>query len=315
MKAVVLAAGVGSRLRPMTNEKPKCLVKTAGKAILQYQLDSYKEAGIVDIAVVVGYEGKAIKEYLKHVKDFNITIIENGDYETTNNMYSLYLAKNFINGEAFILNNADLSIDKNIVSLLVNNKKESLIAVDKGKFNEESMKIEVVEGKILDISKKIEIDRSYGCSIDFYKISKEASNQLFSYITKVVEVDSNLKDWTEVAIQHLLKTKVIDFEPIDINGSRWVEIDNYEDLAQSDMLFSNYLEWKEEIETYFFDLDGTLYSGNNVFIDAIAKVKEIMLRGREVYFLSNNSSKKNQTVFLSPLVETNDISNEPATMQ
>lgn len=56
MIGVILAAGVGSRLRPMTNDKPKCLVTTAGKTILQYQLDTYKEAGIKDLVIVVGYE-------------------------------------------------------------------------------------------------------------------------------------------------------------------------------------------------------------------------------------------------------------------
>ena len=79
MIGVILAAGVGSRLRPMTNNKPKCLVTTAGKPILQYQIDAYKEAGIDELIIIVGYEGGAIREYCKHIKDIKIQIIENNE--------------------------------------------------------------------------------------------------------------------------------------------------------------------------------------------------------------------------------------------
>ena len=74
MIGVILAAGVGSRLRPMTNNKPKCMVTTAGLPILQYQLNAYINAGIKDIIIVVGYEGSAIVEYCKHIKDINILL-------------------------------------------------------------------------------------------------------------------------------------------------------------------------------------------------------------------------------------------------
>ncbi|HDX6626374.1 TPA: NTP transferase domain-containing protein, partial [Escherichia coli] len=73
MIGIILAAGVGSRLRPMTNSKPKCLVTVAGKPILDYQLNSYRLAGIKDIFIIVGYEGDKIKKHCKYIKDLNIT--------------------------------------------------------------------------------------------------------------------------------------------------------------------------------------------------------------------------------------------------
>ncbi|EPJ2546225.1 sugar phosphate nucleotidyltransferase, partial [Escherichia albertii] len=89
MNGVILAAGVGSRLRPITSNKPKCLVKVAGIPILEYQLNAYRQAGINNIYIIVGYEGEKIRNYCKYIKDLNITIVENDEYETTNNMYSL----------------------------------------------------------------------------------------------------------------------------------------------------------------------------------------------------------------------------------
>ncbi|MFB2761450.1 NTP transferase domain-containing protein [Shewanella xiamenensis] len=239
MIGVILAAGVGSRLRPMTNDKPKCLVTTAGKTILQYQLDTYKEAGIKDLVIVVGYEGNKIKDYCKHIKDFNITIIENDIYEDTNNMYSFYLVKDQVKGKPFILNNADLSVDPSLVSKMLNDSRDNLVAVDKGLYNEESMKVTVNSlGNIVDISKKISEKDSYGCSIDFYKFSDTSSQIFFNELERIIEIDKNLKDWTEVAMQRLFKSQLLEFEPFDIQGLSWVEIDNYDDLALSDQIFS-----------------------------------------------------------------------------
>jgi choline kinase len=239
MIGVILAAGVGSRLRPMTNDKPKCLVKTANKEILQYQLDSYIEAGIKELYLIVGYEGDTIREYCKHIKDINIHIVENDIYEDSNNMYSLYLAKQYIKGKNFILNNADLSISSGLVSLLVNDKRKDLIAVDHSLFNDESMKVSINEdGFINDISKQVTESNSIGCSIDFYKFSAESSNEFFNKIEEIIEKDKNLKDWTEVAMQKLFQSQMLKFIPLDIKDTLWVEIDNYDDLALSDKIFS-----------------------------------------------------------------------------
>jgi choline kinase len=130
MLGIILAAGVGSRLRPMTKSKPKCMVTTAGVPILRYQIDAYIEAGVAELIIVVGYEGDAIREYCKHIKNLSISILENSEYENTNNMYSLYLAAKLIGGRSFILNNADLSIDGSIVKRLIEHDSLTAIAVD-----------------------------------------------------------------------------------------------------------------------------------------------------------------------------------------
>lgn len=239
MIGVILAAGVGSRLRPMTNDKPKCLVTTAGKPILQYQLDTYKEAGVNKLIIVTGYEGEAIKEYLKYNKDFDITIVNNDIYEDSNNMYSLYLTKDLVKGSRFILNNADLSVDSSLVAKMIEDERDDLVAVDVGLFNEESMKVSINESsKVSDISKMIDKADSVGCSIDFYKFSEVSSNTIFDEMEEIIEKNGNLKDWTEVAMQRLFNKQMMSFEVFDIKGLDWVEIDNYDDLALSDEIFA-----------------------------------------------------------------------------
>lgn len=298
MIGIILAAGVGSRLRPMTTTKPKSLVTTAGKAILQYQIDSYIKAGIKELYIVVGYEGDAIKKYCQHIKDIKIHIIDNENYENTNNMYSLYLAKKFAYGKAFILNNADLSIDIRIVEKLVNDSSEDSIAVDSSLYNEESMKVSIDQsGYISDISKNINEQDAFACSIDFYKFSSKSSKVFFDEIERIIETENNLKDWTEVAMQRLFKDKRLKFTTTDITGLKWVEIDNYQDLALSDRLFSEFDEEIDDFENILFDLDGTIYVGGEIVPGAASTIEDLRRRGKKIYFLSNNSSKsKNEYV-------------------
>lgn len=291
MKGVILAAGVGSRLKPITDTKPKCLVTVAGKPILEYQLDAYRLAGIKDIIIVIGYKGEQIEKYCQDINDLNINIIKNEDFEHTNNMYSLYLAKSFLIGESFILNNADLVIEKNIVKHMVNSKKEDLVVVDVGVFNDESMKVVCDKyGYIRDISKQITQNQSKGCSIDFYKISQNTSEILFKEISQTIE-SGNRKDWTEVALQKIFQRSDVQFEILDTSGQKWVEIDNNDDLVLADFYFSQLEKKITDYKCYLFDLDGTLYVGGKNIDEAINAVKLLQERNKIVKFLSNNSSK------------------------
>lgn len=291
MKGVILAAGLGSRLHPLTEDKPKCLVEVAGKKILDYQLDAYRHAKIKDIIIIVGYKGYLIDEYCRYIRDLNIEIIYNDDYENTNNMYSLYLAKSKIYSHSFILNNADLVIDTDIVKNLVSSSYNDLVAVDVGLYNHESMKISCnAEGNISDISKTIDINSSIGCSIDFYKISSNTSKILFDEISMTIE-SGNKKDWTEVAFQKLFKNNLAQFNILDVSNKKWVEVDNLDDLALADEIFSQINKSISNYKLYLFDLDGTIYIGNSPINGVTKNILKLRKNNKIIKFISNNSSK------------------------
>ena len=179
MQAIILAAGLGTRLRPITDEVPKCMVSVNGIRIIDKQIDNLHKAGVKDIVVVGGYKADVLK---KHLERYNgITFVENSRYAETNNMYSLYLALKHTEGSGFLLMNADVYFDANIIAGLLEKDKEgnSLIACDRSGYLEESMKIATDEnGKIKHISKQIAEDEYYAVSIDVYKLNADAAGIL-----------------------------------------------------------------------------------------------------------------------------------------
>lgn len=295
MKAVILAAGIGSRLWPLTKDKPKCLVKVAGKSILDYQLEAYKSAGIKEVIIVIGYAGDAIVEHCKHIKGINIRYVHNKQFENTNNMYSLYLARDLIGNKPFFLSNADVALDREIITGLAADQRADLIGVDAGKYNDESMKVTIGDdGVVTDISKSIVLDSAHGVSIDVYKFSASASKVLFGEVSRIVADEGNLNDWTEVALQRLYQSEALSSEPFDIAPHSWVEIDDHDDLARADLIFADFDRSLASYSKIFLDLDGTVYVQDQPTPGVLELVHALREQNKRVYFLSNNSSRSKE---------------------
>lgn len=291
MEVIILAAGIGSRLASITNKKPKCLVNVGGQAILDHQIKSFIKSGIENITIVGGYKVNLIKENCINYKNFPINIIVNEDYLTTNNMYSLYLLRKKLSGKEFILCNGDVIFEPQIVDSFVNSHKKNIIAVDKGRYLEESMKIVVNnDNQIIDISKIIPINEAFGSTIDLYKFSEDFSLILFEEISKIIESENNKKEWFEVALQRVFQKSYNFMQPFDIEGRRWVEIDSLNDLIVADYLFNSIGDLRQK-KVFLFDLDGTIYNGDKLISNAKEVIEKLKLAGKKIFFISNNSSK------------------------
>ena len=298
MKAIILAAGLGSRLGDFTKEKPKSLIKVNGKPIIKYQIDAYLNAGIFEILIVTGYKSIELENYIKNNYSKNIKFINNVNFDSTNNMYSLWLCKDYIiNSEKVFISNADVVFDESIVLKMVN-ENQNIIACDSNQYNEESMKISInSKSEITDISKKINIENSHACSIDLYCFIQSGIISLMDEISKIIKEDKN--QWTELAIQKIIKEKKIKTFPFYLdNSERWFEIDNLEDLIAADSLFSS-LKLKNK-KHFIFDLDGTLYVGNSKIDGASDFIYLLNSLNLNSYFVSNNSSK-NKNAYVEKL--------------
>src|ERR1700741_2930668 len=121
MKAVILAAGRGTRIRSVHGEHPKCLIEVDNGTILDHQLDALAMVGINDVAIVVGYEKEQIIAHVnaRTLLSPRIRFIENPAFAITNNIYSLWRALEWIRGDSFIVLNADVIFDADVLNIAV----------------------------------------------------------------------------------------------------------------------------------------------------------------------------------------------------
>lgn len=123
MKAIILAAGEGSRLRPLTDEKPKCLVEISGKPALQWQLETFNDLGISDISIVTGYKNSAFETY-------SLKKYYNASFADTNMIYSLFTAQQEFNDD-LIISYGDIIFNKKVLSGLLDSEGDIVIASDR----------------------------------------------------------------------------------------------------------------------------------------------------------------------------------------
>lgn len=233
MKALILAAGIGSRLAPLTDEYPKSLIKINGKPIIFQQIDNLHDNNIFDITIISGYRAEILETtILENYPD--IQFIRNEAYVDTNNMYSAYLSVRDMDNSDFLMMNADVFFDSSIIRTLLNYDAENAIVTDIGHYFEESMKVVEKDGRIINISKSIPQSEALGNSIDVYKFSSLAGKRFFEKCNKYINANKQLRLWSEVALNDILYD--IEFKACPLNG-RWYEIDNLEDFAKAEILF------------------------------------------------------------------------------
>lgn len=297
MRALILAAGLGTRLAPITDNCPKSLVPVNGKPILVRQIENLLESGVSDITVVSGYKGDILEERV-HRQFPDVRIIDNSVYADTNNMYSAYLARNVVEGDSFLMMNADVFFDSSVIRGLLDFEADDAIVTDMGTYLEESMKVVEREGRLMHISKTVTREEALGSSIDVYKFSARGGRAFFRECERYIDGRRERKLWSEVALDGILGE--VEFRACPLRG-RWMEVDTLEDLAEAERIFSDihatgdYFGADVNILTgkrlYLFDMDGTIYRGEDLFDGTLKLLDHIRQTGGRYVFITNNSSK------------------------
>lgn len=233
MKALILAAGFGTRLEPITRTIPKSLVPVNGTPIIFKQIDNLLLNDINDITIISGYKADVLRKRTLE-KYPMVKIIESIDYASTNNMYSAYLGMKSMGIGEMLMMNADVFFDSSVIKALLECPYSNAIVVDIGKYNEESMKVVEERGRLIAISKQITKEQALGCSIDIYKFSANGCRAFFEQCEDYIYKRKELKKWSEVALNDILP--LVEFKACVLNG-RWFEIDNHEDLSAAEKLF------------------------------------------------------------------------------
>jgi choline kinase len=232
MKALILAAGMGKRLKPITDRIPKTLIKIEDKPILGHILTNIKECGIEDVLIVTGYRDELIHQYVGNGSKWglNVNYCHNKSYNTTENIFSVDLASKDLEGDDFILINADDLFSPFILWKLKEAQGDIVLAVDnQGTVGTEEMKVYTDgNGRITAVSKTLDPVESYGEDIGIIKFSKTGGRAFLDTIKRIIK-ERGYHFYFQEAI-HDLSTKDYPITYIKVGNEPWIEIDDHFDL-------------------------------------------------------------------------------------
>ncbi|MDQ3334626.1 MAG: phosphocholine cytidylyltransferase family protein [Myxococcota bacterium] len=237
MKAVILAAGVGSRLAPLTNDRPKVLVEVLGTPIIFRQLDHLAKAGIHsrDVVVVGGYRIDALKAALK-AGGYECQIVLNEKYEPWGNFFSLQVAEPLLRGHAFLQLDGDVIMDDKILPRLIAAPGEALLATDPtAELDDDAMKVQLEDGRVVGLDKKLDPKKCMGEYIGVTKLSAAAGAAVFKELAQFPARGLTHEYYDHA--YHLLSQRRteeggVPFGIVDIADCTVLEIDDRADLER-----------------------------------------------------------------------------------
>ncbi len=244
MKGMILSAGMGTRLDPLTRTCPKCMVHVAGKPIMEHQLDALDRAGIDRCTVVVGHMAESVSGYFgAKYRGISLDYVENTVYAETNNLYSFWLAKSHLDDDLLLLE-GDLVFDDNLVKQLAHTGQENVAIVDRFQpymdgtvilANDglaESMVLKVDQGAGFDYGQALK-------TVNMYRLSRETlAEAIFPEMEEFLE-NGRTNQYYEAAFGKLIESGRMSMAVINTGRHKWAEIDTLEDLREAEKMFAS----------------------------------------------------------------------------
>jgi choline kinase len=236
MIGVILAAGMAKRLRPLTDERPKCLLTVGERTLLQRTVDAIITAGINELVVVTGYRQQMIRDFLTaHYPAVTIHFIDNPDYAHNNNIFSLWLTRPYTEGKDFLLLDSDILFDPAIIPAVLK-QEGSALALNRHELGEEEIKVIVDnENRVQEISKVCSIEQAIGESVGIEKMTADYSTALFTELEKMIEGEGLIDVFYEKAFERLIPQGHT-FKIVDTTDFFSIELDTVEDFENAKKL-------------------------------------------------------------------------------
>lgn len=245
MQSIILAAGMGSRLGALTAENTKCMVKVNEVTLIERLLSQLEDLKLSRIVIVTGYKGKKLQDYIKTLGiKTEIVFVDNPIYDKTNNIYSLYLARNYLLSEDTMLFESDIIFDDKIIKSLYADKRETLAVVAQYeswmdgtvvRLSDDDEILDVIPGKDFDYSQK----EHYFKTVNVYKFSKTYSTQYYvPFLEAYIHAVGN-NVYYENVLRILTMLDNTGIHAMRLNGEKWYEIDDIQDLEIASSLFAD----------------------------------------------------------------------------
>ncbi len=247
MKTIILAAGRGQRLRPLTDHMPKCLIPIGGAPILEHMLHRIEWCGLKDVVLVTGYEADCIHSHMTRtigVHSLRVEFLVNERFAETNNLYSLWLALRDNTGPVTILN-ADDYFNVHILEALQNTPADSAAVVDFTRpLPPDAMKTHLDGSRVTFLGKTLPEQFASGNAIGMYRFSARTANLLRDEIGCWIRT-GRVNDFYTAAISELASR--VPVHAVSTEGLTWGEIDDHGDLAAAPSKFARILAEEESL--------------------------------------------------------------------
>lgn len=244
MQAIILAAGMGKRLKDLTQNNTKCMVKVNGVTLIDRMLHQIEKADLSRIIIVVGYEGQKLIDYIDTLDiKTPITYIDNPIYYKTNNIYSLALAKDWLCKEDTLLFESDIIFEDSILQSLIDDPRDTLALVDKYepwmdgtcvKLDEQDNIIDFVPGKKFNFNNT----KGYFKTVNIYKFGKKFSESRYVPFLDAYQAALGENEYYEQVLRVIAMLDEPIIKAKRLNGEKWYEIDDIQDLDIAESLFA-----------------------------------------------------------------------------
>jgi choline kinase len=235
--AVILVAGIGSRLRPITDTRPKALAPVGDETILGRAARLLLDFGVSRLILATGYREDAVRAAVVGLP-CEVVFCPNPRFDSTQNSVSLALCRAAVAGRSFFKLDGDVVFDKEVLTRIAAPNTELSVGVDsRRKLDAEAMKVVVEGNSIRRFGKAVELADSHGESIGIERIAASASTKLFDALdARIAAGVTNL--YYEDVYSEMIARGELEAEVADVSGLRWTEVDTFEDLEAARRLFT-----------------------------------------------------------------------------
>jgi choline kinase len=231
LKAIILSAGQGRRLMPLTSNMAKCSLPLHGISILEWQLSQISQCDIDEVIVVTGFAFEKIDTIVESIKSIKIRTLHNPMYAHTDNLGTCWEARSEMD-EPFVLMNGDTLFEAAVLQRLLNSEKPYSITLatdTKPQFDLDDMKVIADDQRLLKVSKQLDISLVSSESIGLMVFDKSGAKAFTEKLEEMMDKSDALKLWYLSAIDQLASEGIVGICPID--GMSWCEVDDAADFS------------------------------------------------------------------------------------
>lgn len=254
MKAIILSAGQGRRLMPLTESVPKCCLLLDGKTLLRRQIETLADNGVNEIVVVTGFNHQVVEEEIRKIRGISVRTLYNPFYAVSDNLGTCWVAREEMK-VPFLLLNGDTLFESSTLTQLLSSERiyPITLAVDrKGQYDDDDMKISADGEQLKRVGKKLNMDTVNGESIGMMVFNRAGAEHFVHTVERLMARPDDLVRWYLSAIDALAVAGLVGI--CSIQGHGWCEVDDLDDYKHAENAVSSWPEPCKRVESYIIDL-------------------------------------------------------------